>query len=1513
MAGQVNTRFVFILSTVLVVLVGAIVLVAYMASRDAEELANRGEQFLAEGEHKLAAETLKRAVNHSKSDPAIIQRYIEVCKQVPAADQVEAGNTMDIVRAWTLNLAQVDPSSEVFLRDYADLTKFMISKIRTNGNPHPFLRYIHAAALARLESMPDDKLARRYRGIYGLLLLNAEMTESEINLVRDDLVWAQQTYPDDPEVTLSVARWKLFEANRLDRPGGDAARAQVLRDEAIGLTQGLVDAEPDNIMRLVNHMQVVHQAKFRAQDRDDPYEEVRPILGQVETRLLEKPEPFQAVSIAMQYIKAVYAIDLGDEESTGDIDPIATQGEGVKHSIAMLNRAVEVHPDDPRYRLMLGVELKLASEFEQARSHLDHVRGLSTQGDYLDVLLNFTLKSAAEIEYADLLVSLAQFAEEDAEREAMYAEADRIIEQLTAAGRGEQPRILLLKGRLALAQSKVREGLVSIDKAAELYDAFSREKAEALLLSARARAQQGDWGSAAERYEQLLEANPNIPVVRLTLAGIYVRQRQFDVAQDHLDAVLMDDPQNERAKVVQASIYEGQGDLDRAIQTYRELDLPNRPDLALGLAQLMIKGDRRDQAVAMLQHYFDADPTDLRMLSTLLGAEQDPDKRMQLIARSREAGGDPSTLDMLEQQLDPELAGDLDRMVQIATERQDDPFLREIGAAQLYARGGDTGKAREALARAAKIDPDHKAVIDMQFNYALSDGDMALAQRLADRAAQGNLDEASGRFYQAQILKAKGDYSGAIDMLRAALDTIPINSEGWRLLGDMYIANNNTQDAVTAYETSLKQKPDNLASMRGLAAIRDRQGRRAEALEMLRVGRLQYPDNRQLVELYLVYEGRYGDKQLALRLRRELQRRQPQNTGNLRALAILLAETGQPDQAEEVMSGLMAGGDTVPVNVLAMATVHRFAGQPERGAQEVRRYILSRGSEVGAVDHLMLARYLIEVQDSEGALNAYQQAILIEGDQREASRELAGLYFSRGIFDRATALYRDLFTQFPEEQLIGLRLADSQIRTQQFEEAAEVLSGLEDGSTKDALGALIAAQRGDHEEAIRLVTRAIEQEPGKAMFYYERAALNAQDPELTDEVIHDLNTALSLDPDHQLSRRLLVGMYQRRGERNEAIRELTNLVSRHPEHSESRLMLVRMYVQDGNLTRAGKLVRQAIERSDTAPTWHAVLGDLKMREGDTADAIKSYARVFELAPNPGQLLKLATIQIENGQAGDAQALLRENADMVNAQPLLQSLMGRALFATGKTDQARQVFIRAAERSASLDQLFGVSQQVRKDYTLEETASLLQNLAQPPAPAWVDLTLSRLELSDGLVEQAISRLETLEKVLSTDNIAESQALDQVMAPALHQMGESKRALSYYERLIEVTPENVSVLNNMAYLLAEDLDRPGDALPLAQRAAEINPKNAQVLDTLGWIQFKLGQIDSARQTLEDSIAVEGLTANHLHLAELLIDQGYRAEGERHLKTVIDLAEQNNETEALQRARELLEPADELTEAM
>ncbi len=1508
MAGRVNTKFVFIVSAVVIVLVGGLALVAQLAKKDSQDLAAEADRFIAEGDYKLAAESMRRAANRSKSDPVMFMRYIETAQMVPAADKVEARNTMKTVLQYSRNLVQIDPTSEEHLRNFCDRLEGYIEHSIPGEYPHN--RLIYDVANERLDASPDDKLARRYRGIYGLPTLNIELSDEDINLIRDDLLVSQTNYPDDPEVAISVARWKLFDALRQDRPGGDADLAKSLREEALAISQGLIDADPDNVMHKVDHLQVLLQAKRSEMDPEDPYAVIKPLLNEVEQDLLADPQPFRAVNTAIQYFKTVYNTPLEVDDQGDDASPMLS--DGVNRSIGLLREASEKFPDDLRFDHKLGTELKLISKYDECRPYIERLKKLSTEGDYRDVLLNDTLRSSAEVEYADLLISLAEKVEDDTQREAMHAESEKILEQVTAAGHGEKARILLIKGRLKLAQKKIREGLILLDKAAEKQDTFSREKAETLLLSARAREQQGDWGAAAERYEQILEANPSIPSIRLALASIYLRQRDLDAAQDHLDAVLIKDPTNERASIIQASIQAVNGDLDGAIQTYRQLDLPNRPDLAVSLAQLMIQGERQDQARAMLQHYFDADPSNLAVLAVLASTIDDIEMKTEMIARSRQAGGDPKLLDILEEQLDPELAGDIERRVKIRTEKVDDPVLREITAARLYERAGEGVKAREAIARAAAIDPDHKSVIDVQFAYALRDSDLDLAQQLSDKATQGNLDEAGGRFYQAQLFQARGDSAGAITTLRAGLEIVPINSEGWRLLGDAYVAQSNDREAVPAYERALEQKPDNLGAIRGLAAIRDRQGRHDEALEMLRLALSQNPGHGQLLELYLFYEGRYGNKQTALQGRREIQKQQPDDVKNLRAMAMLLAETGATDEAEQLMRDLIAKHGQDQPNVMTLASVFQASGQPERGAQTLGRYIESLGANVSSADYIILARYLMQTKDGQGALQAYQQAISIESDKREASRELAGTFFSRSSYDRAVPLYRDLFQQFPEEQALGLRLADALIRTKAFDEAVQVLEQFEGGATEDALAALIAEHNGNHDEAIRLINQAIDADPSKNIFYYERAALNANDPDRIDQAIQDLNTSLSLDPGHLLSRRLLVSMYHRRGDRNEAIRELTNMVSRHPDDRDGRLMLVRVYLQEGSTTRAKNLIRQALERSPDDPFWLTALGDLAVSEDDTAGAIQAYKRVFDVAPSPAQLLKVITIQVENGRANDAQTLLRDNAGMVNSQPILQAMMGRALYATGKADQARQVFSRAAERCGLMDQLMGVAIQIRKDYTLEETASLLKGLTGGPSTYWVELSLANLELSDGQAQQAAERLAALEASLPAEASTERQRLHMLIAPALHQSGQVEQALTYYQQVVQSTPDNPHVLNNMAYLLADELNRPDEALPHAERAAELQPQSAQILDTLGWIQFKLGMIDQARLTLEKSIAAESVTANHLHLAELLIEQGSRTEASRHLQTAVDLAEQGNEAQMLERAQELLKQIEDLTEA-
>ena len=50
----------------------------------------------------------------------------------------------------------------------------------------------------------------------------------------------------------------------------------------------------------------------------------------------------------------------------------------------------------------------------------------------------------------------------------------------------------------------------------------------------------------------------------------------------------------------------------------RELDLPNRPDLAVNLSQLLIQNDRVEQAKMLIKTYYDADPSNMSMLAILL-------------------------------------------------------------------------------------------------------------------------------------------------------------------------------------------------------------------------------------------------------------------------------------------------------------------------------------------------------------------------------------------------------------------------------------------------------------------------------------------------------------------------------------------------------------------------------------------------------------------------------------------------------------------------------------------------------------------------------------------------------------------------------------------------------------------------------------------------------------------------------------------------------------------------------
>ncbi|MBO4547395.1 MAG: tetratricopeptide repeat protein [Treponema sp.] len=78
----------------------------------------------------------------------------------------------------------------------------------------------------------------------------------------------------------------------------------------------------------------------------------------------------------------------------------------------------------------------------------------------------------------------------------------------------------------------------------------------------------------------------------------------------------------------------------------------------------------------------------------------------------------------------------------------------------------------------------------------------------------------------------------------------------------------------------------------------------------------------------------------------------------------------------------------------------------------------------------------------------------------------------------------------------------------------------------------------------------------------------------------------------------------------------------------------------------------------------------------------------------------------------------------------------------------------------------------------------------------------------------------------------------------------KCLEYYERSLEKDSENVTALNGMGYVLAEEGRELTRALGYCKKALNNAPQNAACLDSLGWVYYKLGLLEEAGKYLKQA---------------------------------------------------------------
>ena len=132
------------------------------------------------------------------------------------------------------------------------------------------------------------------------------------------------------------------------------------------------------------------------------------------------------------------------------------------------------------------------------------------------------------------------------------------------------------------------------------------------------------------------------------------------------------------------------------------------------------------------------------------------------------------------------------------------------------------------------------------------------------------------------------------------------------------------------------------------------------------------------------------------------------------------------------------------------------------------------------------------------------------------------------------------------------------------------------------------------------------------------------------------------------------------------------------------------------------------------------------------------------------------------------------------------------------------------------------------------------------------------------------------------------------------GKTQEAIKRYEQIIESTPNNIGVLNNLANLYHQQDDP--RAFEHAEKAYELAPNHPVIMDTYGWLLVERGELELGLPILEESAGRTPENTEHQwHLGVALFKAQRLSEARMILQSLID---DERDLPEKARAKELLE---------
>jgi Tfp pilus assembly protein PilF len=1186
-------------------------------------------------------------------------------------------------------------------------------------------------------------------------------------------------------------------------------------------------------------------------------------------------------------------------------------------------------------RLMEDVQVRL--QYAQMLSHdptrradalhvLDAVPTVAPQGMPLSLQQPVArLLAQARLERAQVLTDQVEASGNPTTRaeraQAAQAEIDAVSANPRFAG---EYGLLKARGRLQLVTGAYRDAIQTLGAAADKLAASGVGTDSQLLgWQADAFADGGQPGQAIRLLEQAVKSPPGANQFQphLKLAQLYLDGQDYEHGRQQ--AMWLSERYPDDVRVIQVEIRALGRDADPKAVAELYARLPERtPAEQADKARWAVRTQNVADAERLMELVYAArpgDPGTALKLAELYNADGNKGRANQVLQQAMDAHPESrGTLQLVKD----EVNGASQSAIEVEAERQidafKDPMTQEVARADLAAARNELAVQIDHLEKARAIQPDNRQVLNKLFLCYLSARAYDKAQGMVPHLADLDADEAHGLLFRFRLATARRDTATALAVGEQLTHDFPQFSSSWSSLGQAEQATGQLDAACAQYMAALDRQGNDPDVLQRLVDCLIRLGRLDDARRALADARRKYPDagvyRRQLVQV----EVAYGDPEAILPIVDEPVQSHPEVADNWQTAVQAYAAAAQrrtakadgdganrfTDRARQLLAdalkrwpdsagfaaelGDLQAHDGTEAGIAAAAdTFHALAATPKWTNRPL--------------PDVLLGRMYLQAKRPELAEAPLRHALELDPEATQARIALADSLFERHRPDAAL----DVLSPAKDQPQARAKYVDLLLALGRGPQAeSELLADLKAHPDDPAPGNLLAhvyAAQGKFDAALDVANRTLEADPKDTAAYFVRGATEAGRPHPDlDAAAKDLSIFRTAYPDNLQGRVGLARVLEARHDVDGATRELEAAIDLAPDDKEARLLLAHDYlaVRPPRSLDADRDVAQALTVPQLAhdPDVQRAAAAVYLSEGKDDLAVTSIRDAMaHVADQRGLLDDYLNVLLATKHYD---LLLAESAKFTadpKASWLLYDFRGRARAASGDAPGAMTEFATAldvAGTAPTLGPAEAVAAHVVEGLGIDSAVQLIGPRSENGANWKVVLATCYDRAGDR--DKALATVQGA--MPSIDTFAAEDRLDVTrLAATLYMTAtppQSERALPLFQEVLRGAPNDVSTLNNVACILAEQVSppRPQEALTYSgrafddlRRAGRVDP---YIFDTQGWLLILNGRVDDGIEVLRQVADGADFPDVHYHLAEGYLGKGSLSDARRELTTAATL---------------------------